>query len=336
MRVICTEKSKILATRLARALKTTVVDVKYSRFPDGELYLVAGELDRETVIVGSVVDNDALVQLLLLIDACEGSDIRLVVPYMGYARQDRRSRQGEPISARAVSQAVSRGVSECITVNIHEPDVLRYFSAPARNISLARDIGTYIMTLNLNNPLILAPDAGALVFAGQVASAGGWEYDHLEKTRLSGERVTVAPKELSASSRSVVIVDDIISTGGTIVLRTWLDSAAEFAVLTHEAAHELLHAQAESRPEAKTVRETEAEAVAFVVCQAVGLETSTAAADYIRIYRGDKNTLLASLERIQRTAASIIHGVLGPDKPSESQAPDAIVPLPQDVKRLAA
>ena len=120
-----------------------------------------------------------------------------------------------------------------------------------------------------------------------------------------------------------------LSTGGTIVLRTGLDSAAEFAVLAHEAAHSLLHGQAESRPETKTVRETEAEAVAFVVCQAVGLETSTAAADYIQLYRGDKNTLLASLERIQRTAASIIHGVLGPNEPSGSSVPDAIVPLPQ-------
>jgi ribose-phosphate pyrophosphokinase len=216
MKVICTEKSQILATRLARALKTTVVDVKYSRFPDGELYLVAGELGDETVIVSSVVDNDALVQLLLLIDACEGSDLRLVIPYMGYARQDRQNRQGEPLSARAVARAISAGVSECITVNIHEPDVLRFFKAPARNISLARDIGAYVKTLNCKNPLILAPDEGALAFAAQVASAGGWEYDHLEKTRLSGEQVTVAPKALSAASRPVVIVDDIISTGGTI------------------------------------------------------------------------------------------------------------------------
>jgi len=216
MKVICTEKSQILATRLARAQKTTVVDVKYSRFPDGELYLVAGELDDETVMVSSVVDNDSLVQLLLLIDACENSDIRLVIPYMGYARQDRQDRKGEPLSARAVARAISRGVSECITVNIHEPDVLRFFNAPARNISLARDIGAYIKTLNLTNPLILAPDDGALAFAGQVASAGGWEYDHLEKTRLNGEQVTMAPKALSAASRPVVIVDDIISTGGTI------------------------------------------------------------------------------------------------------------------------
>ena len=220
MKVICTEKSQILATRLARALKTTVVDVKYSRFPDGELYLLAGELDEETIIVSSVVDNDALVQLLLLIDACDSSDLRLVIPYMGYARQDKQFRKGEPLSARAVARAISRGVSECITVNIHEPDVLKFFEAPARNISIARDIGAYIKTLNLKNPLILAPDDGALAFAGQVASEGGWEYDHLEKTRLSGEQVTMAPKVIPVASRPVVIVDDIISTGGTIATAT--------------------------------------------------------------------------------------------------------------------
>jgi ribose-phosphate pyrophosphokinase len=225
MKVICTEKSQILATRLARAQKTTVVNVKYSRFPDGELYLATGELDTETVIVSSVVDNDVLVQLLLLIDACECSDIRLVIPYMGYARQDKQFRKGEPLSARAVARAISRGVSECITVNIHEPDVLRFFGAPARNISLATEIGAYINMLDLKNPLILAPDDGAMAFAGEVASVGGWEYDHLEKTRLSGEQVTMAPRVLSAASRPVVIVDDIISTGGTIATAAGMLSA---------------------------------------------------------------------------------------------------------------
>ena len=90
MKVICTEKSQILATSLARALKTSVVEVKYSRFPDGEQYLITGELDDETIIVGSVVDNDSLVQLILLMDACDSSDNHLVLPYMGYARQDKR------------------------------------------------------------------------------------------------------------------------------------------------------------------------------------------------------------------------------------------------------
>jgi ribose-phosphate pyrophosphokinase len=216
MKVICTEKSQILATSLARELKTTIVEVNYSRFPDGEQYLITGELDDETIIVGSVVDNESLVQLILLIDACDSSDNQLVLPYMGYARQDKRFRQGEPISARAIAQVLSRGVSEIITVNIHEKEVLNYFGVPAKNISLARDIGSYIKTLNLSNPLILAPDEGALIFAEQVASAGGWDFDHLEKTRLSGIEVKMAPKQLCAAARSVVIVDDIISTGGTI------------------------------------------------------------------------------------------------------------------------
>ena len=216
MKVICTEKSQILATSLARELKTSVIEVKYSRFPDGEQYLITGELDDETVIVGSVVDNDALVQLILLIDACENTHNHLVLPYMGYARQDRRFHPGEPVSARAIAQVLSRGISEIITVNIHEKGVMKYFGVPARNISLAGDIGNYIKSLNLNNPLILAPDEGALSFAEQVATAGGWDVDHLEKTRLSGVEVQMAPKQVCATSRSVVIVDDIISTGGTI------------------------------------------------------------------------------------------------------------------------
>ncbi len=216
MKVICTEQSQVLATRVAKELKTSVVDVKYSRFPDGEHYLLAGGIDDEMVIVGSVVDNDSLVQLMLLVDACDSATNHLVLPYMAYARQDKRFRAGEPVSSRVVTRALSQGVADVITVNIHENEVLRSFSVPARNLSLAEDIGSYIRTLHLDNPLILAPDEGAMVFAGQVASAGGWEYDHLEKTRLSGVEVRMAPRQLSAQSRSVVIVDDIISTGGTI------------------------------------------------------------------------------------------------------------------------
>ncbi|MFZ0005320.1 MAG: ribose-phosphate diphosphokinase [Methanoregula sp.] len=216
MKVISTEKSQILAARIATALNTTVVDVKFSRFPDGELYLAAGKLDDETVIVGSITDSDALIQLLLLIDACEGSKNHLVLPYMGYARQDKRFRDGEPISARAIAGLFGEGIKDCITVNIHEPSVLNYFKVPVTNISLAGDIGDCIASMGLSDPLILAPDDGALAFAESVASKGGWDYDHLEKTRLSGVEVKMAPKKLCAASRPVVIVDDIISTGGTI------------------------------------------------------------------------------------------------------------------------
>lgn len=99
---------------------------------------------------------------------------------------------------------------------------------------------------------------------------------------------------------------DGMSSGGRITLRIGLSKAEEFTVLVHELAHELLHRGEKHRLQTKKVRETEAEAVAFVVASSIGLETGTAASDYIQLYGGDKATLAASLERIQQTAALII------------------------------
>lgn len=216
MKVIGTEQSQVLAGRVADALGSGMTDVKFSRFPDGELYLRAGSLDDEMVIVGSVVGSDSLVQLLLLIDACEGRSCRLVIPYMGYARQDKKFHDGEPISARAVAAALSRGINECITINIHDKAVLSYFSVPAKDLSVAEGIGSHIRERGLDSPLVLAPDDGAAAFAAAVAASGGWDCDHLDKVRISGTEVRMAPRNLDVRDRSVVIVDDIISTGGTI------------------------------------------------------------------------------------------------------------------------
>jgi Zn-dependent peptidase ImmA (M78 family) len=88
-----------------------------------------------------------------------------------------------------------------------------------------------------------------------------------------------------------------------------LPPAEEFAVLAHELAHELLHRGERRKETSKTIRETEAEAVAFVVCQAVGLETTTRSSDYIQLYSGTKDTLAESLEHIQKTAAAILAGL---------------------------
>lgn len=97
-----------------------------------------------------------------------------------------------------------------------------------------------------------------------------------------------------------------MSTGGRILLHSKLDAAQAFSVLVHELAHEMLH-QEEKLP--KTVRETEGEAVAFAVCESVGLESSTASSDYIQLYRGDRETLLNSMKRIHRTAGEIIQAI---------------------------
>jgi len=100
-----------------------------------------------------------------------------------------------------------------------------------------------------------------------------------------------------------------VSIGGTILLKACLAPAEEFSVLVHELAHEMLHQDPANRPKDRTVREAEAEAVAYVVCQGIGLDVNTASSDYIQLYDGDKKTLMTSLERIQRTAAEILEAV---------------------------
>lgn len=102
---------------------------------------------------------------------------------------------------------------------------------------------------------------------------------------------------------------DGVSCGGRIKVRPDLAPAEGFSVLVHELAHEMLHRRDAGERPSKTVRETEAEAVAFVVCEAIGLDTNTAAADYIQLYAGKSETLAASLDRIQRTATAIIQAV---------------------------
>jgi hypothetical protein len=98
----------------------------------------------------------------------------------------------------------------------------------------------------------------------------------------------------------------------TIVLLPDLPPAEQLSTLAHEVGHALLHPGDGREPISKTMRETEAEAVAFVVCQTLGLDSVAASADYLMLYQGDTKTLAASLERIQRTAAEIITAI-GPD-----------------------
>jgi ribose-phosphate pyrophosphokinase len=227
MKVVCTQASQVLGARLASRLGVKTIDVKFSRFPDGEHSLVRNATDGETVIVGAVTDADALVELLLLVDACDESTNTLVLPYMAYARQDKRFHPGEPLSVRAVAHALSTGVDRVLTVNIHDPSTLAHFHVPAENVSIAPDLGRYLADRD-GDPLVLSPDDGAMRFAAEVASVGGFATDYLDKTRLSGDRVEIRPKSLPVDGREVVIVDDIISTGGTLAAaaRMLLDQGA--------------------------------------------------------------------------------------------------------------
>ena len=99
------------------------------------------------------------------------------------------------------------------------------------------------------------------------------------------------------------------SAGGKITLLPGQSAGEEFATLAHEVAHEMMHRDERRSSTSKRVRETEAEAVAFVVCSAIGLETGTAAQDYIGLYGGDAKLLSESLEYVQRTATQILNAI---------------------------
>jgi ribose-phosphate pyrophosphokinase len=215
MKVVSTQRSQVLAGRLATALNIPVIDTRWQRFPDGEIYLRAMQPAEKVIICGSILTSDDLVELLLLKDAFHSSDITLVIPYMGYARQDKQFNPGEPLSARVIAGILGKDVSRVYTTNIHEKTVLNYFHSDATDISLTSPAADFIVSLSLDNPLIISPDEGALHLAEDVAKQGVWESDYLQKTRLSGEQVKIEPKKIPAKNRDIIILDDIISTGGT-------------------------------------------------------------------------------------------------------------------------
>ena len=124
---------------------------------------------------------------------------------------------------------------------------------------------------------------------------------HLEKLRayVAGRAIEMSFSQDIAPARGM-------SADGRIVLLPNMDPAEEFSVLVHEYAHERLHGRAERLKGNKTVRETEAEAVAYAVCTAIGLQTNTASADYIRLWDGDHKTLAASLTRVHGVTTELI------------------------------
>jgi hypothetical protein len=110
-----------------------------------------------------------------------------------------------------------------------------------------------------------------------------------------------------------------LSHGGKITLLSGMQPAEEFSTLVHEIGHEMLHRGERRTLTTKQVRETEAEAVAFVVCQAVGLQTGTSSQDYIQLWHGDADLLRESLEAVQHTAAVILGGI-APEPVAATQA----------------
>jgi ribose-phosphate pyrophosphokinase len=241
MFVVGGSASQLLSKELAKSLKAKLAKVETRRFPDDECYVrIDDDLDdQEVFLVQTSWPDKNIVELFLLQDAIREFDVdslTTVVPYFGYARQDKQFKPGEPISARILARLMQLNTDAFMTVDVHAPKVIDWFgNISAKNVAAYPEIGRYLKGKGIE--LILSPDEGRADNAKRVADVVNCEADFLVKERLDGENVRITPKRLDAKGKKVAIVDDIISTGGTIIkaaeqLRKQ-NAAKIYAVCTH-------------------------------------------------------------------------------------------------------
>ena len=227
--IIAGNSSEDLAKKLSKKLKANFVKSEIKTFPDGESKITLhGNLsETKTIVVHSIhppVDTN-LVHVLSLIAKAkeESSNVTTVIPYMGYARQDREFLTGEIITMKVLGKLFKGvGASKIIVVDIHSMLGLRHFSGKTKNITAIPDLVQYFKKLSLKNPLVVSPDQGGKQRAKEFAKIYGVDYIALEKSRnRKTGKVKIKTKDIGeVEQRDIVLVDDMISTGGSIIKAT--------------------------------------------------------------------------------------------------------------------
>ncbi len=221
MIVIGGSTSEILAKQIAEELGCRYIQAGTRKFPDGEVYtrVESEDFNDDVVIVQNTFPDDKLVEMFLLQDIVKGlkaKKVTLVIPYFGYARQDRLFNPGEPASAILMCKLLdSLACDHVITIDIHKEAVLDAFTCKHTDLKAAPVIADYFKDKGID--MVLSPDIGAAGRAKDVGDRMGLPHDHLEKTRLSGVDVKIAPAKMDCKGKKILIVDDMISTGGTII-----------------------------------------------------------------------------------------------------------------------
>ncbi len=226
MKIVLGPASKELGEKVAELAGAERVPVVHKTFPDGEAYVrLDGSVQGEYAVILQTTcapQDNRLMQLAFMVDAAKRNGARkvtAVVPYLAYARQDKMFLQGENISVETVGSMLSAaGVNELITVNVHQETALARFPFPARSLSAIPLIADYFVKKGMRKAFALSPDKGALHIAQQAQQVLGGECGNLDKQRdrYTGQ-TTQTGKGLNVKGQTVIIFDDIISTGGTIV-----------------------------------------------------------------------------------------------------------------------
>ena len=231
-----------IAEKLAPILDMEHVALESRRFPDGEAYVrvppesIESVRSEAVVLVSNTFPDSGILQTLLLLGAIRdvrkgdlsslkgewsgdtedvGPGVFLAIPYYGYARQDKRFSAGESISAKIVTEVVSKYCDGIAILDLHAPEVLDGMEVPIEFVSSMPEIADRLQN-GVSPDFILSPDKGAIDRATEVAGLIGCEFSYLEKTRIDAHTIEHTPKDLDVSGKVVTIVDDMISTGGTI------------------------------------------------------------------------------------------------------------------------
>lgn len=256
MIVIPGPSSPELGKKVAEGLSTRVVPVDHRLFPDGESYIrLRGWVKDEEVIIvqtTSPPQDSHLLQLFLMARTAKdyGAErVVAVVPYLAYARQDKRFLEGEALSIDVVIRLIeASGVDALLTLDVHSQTILERFRIPTKSLSAIPLVAEYLRSRGFEGAFSLSPDKGALDLARMGGGILGGGYDSLEKVRdRSTGEVRTAEKALPVEGRDVIVFDDMISTGGTMALAVGLAKRNGARRVVAACTHPLLLGRAVER-----------------------------------------------------------------------------------------
>lgn len=254
--VIGGKASEKLAKKLASRLKAKYVSVDLRVFPDGESKITLQKKPNKgkIIVVNSTyppVDSNLIQTLALISKAKEfSSEIVCVIPYLGYARQDREFLPGEIVTLSVIARLIaSAGASKIVVVDIHSRLGLNLFKIPVKNTSAVPELVNYFKKLHLKDPIVVSPDLGGKSRAEEFAKMYNTNVIALKKQR---DRKTGKVKIMSldldgVKGHDLVLVDDMISTGGSIVKATEFLKKQKCRRVFVACTHALLINDAEKR-----------------------------------------------------------------------------------------
>lgn len=200
--------------------------VKFEHFPDGELscQILENVRGRDVFVIQTIArdPNNYLMELLILVDALKrasAKSIAAVIPYFGYARQDRKDKPRVPITAKLVADLLTTaGVTRILTMDLHAGQIQGFFNIPVDNLYARPILADGVKSLlQIKNFVVMAPDLGAIKKARSYANHLHADYALIDKRRVDIETVEVAAIIGNVKGRDVILVDDMCSTGDTLI-----------------------------------------------------------------------------------------------------------------------